>query len=184
MYKSLFYLSIFILCHLYSCKSKNDSLIDNLTIDESKFNSDTTKYTSEKEDYSDINFPSSQLVIGQKLSINYQTYGCFNFSDDTITITREKDWYSVLHRKRSKSNDTYSTASEKFDSSYSAVLKTFCVTCKKIKKNQAKKTLDDRRIYTMGTIKRLIMNDGLHHLELFIENDNMFYNLLNPLPLF
>jgi hypothetical protein len=68
MNKSLFYLSIFILCHLYSCKSKNDSLIDNLTIDESKFNSDTKKHTNDREDYTDINFPSSQLVIGQKLS--------------------------------------------------------------------------------------------------------------------
>jgi hypothetical protein len=181
MNKSLFYLSIFISCHLYSCKNKNDSLIDNLTIDESKLNSDTTKHTNDQEDFY---FPSSQLVIGQKLSINYETYGCFNFSDDTITITREKDGYSVLHRKRSKSNDTYSTANVKFDSSYSSVLKTFCVTCKKIKKIQAKETLDNKRTYTIGTTNRLIMNDGLHHLELFIENDNMFYNLLNPLPLF
>ncbi len=101
MNKSLYYLSIYILCHFYSCKNKSDTLIDGSIIDESKLTSDTTKNTKDKEDYADIYFPSSALFTGQKLSINYQTYGCFNSSNDTITITREKDGYTVLHRKKS-----------------------------------------------------------------------------------
>ncbi len=184
MYKSHFYLLVSMLCVFYSCKNKNNSLIDNLTIAENELNSETTKKTNDEEEYADIYLPSSQLFIGQKLSINYQTYGCFNFSDDTITITREKDGYTVLHSKRSNLKDTYATSNERFDSSYSLVLKSFGLYCKKIIKDKSRVTLNDERTYSLGTIRKLVMNDGLHHLELFIENDNIFYNLLNPLPLY
>ncbi len=180
MNKSFIYLFLFASCKFYSCKNKSDSLIDKLTKQENKLNLDTTKKHTAKEDFSDIYFPSPQLFIGQKLTINHKTYGCFNFFDDTITITREKDGYTVFYQKRSKSDNTYSTAKLKFDSSYYSTLNSFSLACKRIIKDKRKDTLNNEETYSFGTIKKLTINGGLHQVELFIENDNIFYNLLKP----
>jgi hypothetical protein len=179
MNKTILSLSFFILSMLYACNTKKISLIDEITIDENKIISKSTRDTT---DYSAIYIPSDELYIGQKLTVNYQAYGCFNFLEDNISITKNKDGYTVVHGKENiESNKTNTT---KFDSTYTLILKSFSLSCKKIMIENEKNKLKDNEIYSIGTVHKITMNDGFHQLELFIDNEKLFYSLLRPLPLF
>ncbi len=184
MKKSFFYLVIFILFILLSCKNKNDSLIDTLLINEHKVNLDSLNNIKDVKNCSDDHIPSPHLFIGQKLSINYIAYGCFTSLDETITIIRLKDEYLVIRTKKNVSNEICEISKQKFNAAYLSVLTTFCLNCKKSTKYKLIDTLKNEKMYSLATTHKLIVNDGLHNLELFIDNENIFCNLIRPVQLF
>lgn len=123
--------------------------------------------------FSKIYFPKMQLADGNSLSISCESYGCFDYENETIKIKKKKDYYIVSYsiKTEGKSNDIIS--GKTMQASFETALEDFSTACKKQLLNNTADT-SENSIYTTETVHRIIITDGLHPFSFFIDNKNIF----------